>query len=575
MDLASLLDGLAALADPRTRGATARDLAARTGGEAMLVLLRDERTGALVPAEGFPATLPGGPRWVELLEAAREPGVRRFDVPFADRASTPAVCCAGSGVVLVILGGEVPDSTAHALVRALPLLGVALRAERGHAIASAEVESARREVARAGTIMTALEATRADLQRVVAELDAQARALEAAHLRAEEASAAKDHFLAMLGHELRNPLSPIVTALALLRRRDLWSREHDIIERQVRHLLRLVDDLLDVARIARGKLSLDRAPLELSTVIAAAVETVDPLLKRKGQHVSVSVPAKGLVVDADAARATQIFSNLLANASKYSDERQLIEVSARSDGSSVVVEVRDRGIGIDRTQLERVFLLFEQQGRGIDRAQGGLGLGLAIVRNLVSLHGGTVEAHSEGPGRGSTFVVTLPRSARAGAAPPNEARAGTPRATRPGLRVLLVDDNGDALEMLATALSAAGHVVATASDGEAALDVGRVFVPDVAILDIGLPRIDGYALASGLRADPATRHARIVALTGYGRACDRERSLSAGFDVHLVKPVDLAGLLALLDRIARELASAAAPETAGTAAVQRGSARAD
>ena len=568
MDLARLFDGLAALADPLTRDSSARDLAVHAGGEALLVLLRDERTSALVPAEGFPATLPGGPRWVELLEGARAPGVRRHEVPFEGRSSTAAVCCSGAGVVVVILGGDVPDATANALVGALPLLGLALRAERGRAIAAAEVESARSEVARTGTIMTALEATRADLQRAVAELDAQARALEAAHLRAEEASAAKDHFLAMLGHELRNPLSPIVTALALLRRRDAWSREHDIIERQVRHLLRLVDDLLDVARIARGKLSLHRTPIELETVIAAAVEAVDPLFKRKGQHVAVSVPPSGLVIDADAARITQVFSNLLANASKYSDDRQDIEVAARSERESVVVEVRDRGIGIERGDLERVFLLFEQQGRGIDRAQGGLGLGLAIVRNLVGLHGGTVEARSEGPGCGSTFVVTLPRSARAGASPPCATQECAPQAEGAGLRVLLVDDNDDALEMLEIALTAAGHLVATASDGAAALDIGRAFDPDVAILDIGLPLIDGYAVATSLRTDPATRRARIVALTGYGQATDRERSRSAGFDMHLVKPVDLAALLALLDRIAAEL-GVAPPAAAGTASVQQ------
>lgn len=562
MDLATLLDALAALADRRMRRAAARELAVTVGGDDALVLLRDERTGAFVPAEGFAATLPGGAAWAALLRGVREPGVRRFDVPQATGSSTVALCCVRDDIVLVVLGGAVPDAAARSLLAALPLLATALRAERAHAILGAELESARREVARTGTIVTALDTTRTDLERALAELDAQARELEAANVRAEEAASAKDHFLAMLGHELRNPLSPIVTALDLLRRRNLWSFEHDVIHRQVRHLLRLVDDLLDVARIARGKLTLDFAPIEAATVVAAAIETIAPLLERKRQRVVVSVPATGLTIDADAARMAQVFSNLLANASKYSDDGQDIEVEARAEGSSLVAEVRDRGIGIERDQLESVFVLFEQQGRGISRAQGGLGLGLAIVRNLVALHHGTVEARSEGPGRGSCFVVTLPLSAHATTRPAVEPPGPDVQATGSGLRVLVVDDNGDALQMLAAALTMAGHAVSTASDGVAALDVARAFDPDVAILDIGLPLIDGYALAANLRGDARTRRARLVALTGYGQLSDRERSRAAGFDAHLVKPVDLGELFALLGRITGDTRAAVAAPSA-------------
>ncbi|HET9485436.1 MAG TPA: ATP-binding protein, partial [Xanthomonadales bacterium] len=356
-------------------------------------------------------------------------------------------------------------------------------------------------------------------------------------------------------HELRNPLSPIVTALALLRRKAIWSREHDVIHRQVQHLLRLVDDLLDVARITRGKLALELAPIEVATAISAAIETIDPMLRRKRQRVLASVPESGLVIDADAARMAQVFSNLLANASKYSDDGQDIAVEARAAGGSVVVEFRDRGIGIEPDLLDRVFGLFEQQGRGIDRAQGGLGLGLAIVRNLVGLHGGTVEARSDGPGRGSCFVVTLPLSAHATTQPRAGPPVRDPHATGSSLRVLLVDDNGDALQMLASALAIAGHAIATASDGVAALDVARAFDPDVAILDIGLPLIDGYALAAKLRDDAGTRRARLVALTGYGQPADRERSRAAGFDAHLVKPVDLGELFSLLGSIPRDAVS--------------------
>jgi PAS domain S-box-containing protein len=371
---------------------------------------------------------------------------------------------------------------------------------------------------------------------------------QAARLVAEQANRAKDEFLAMLGHELRNPLAPIVTALQLLRMKDDGNtREHDIIERQVKHMMRLVDDLLDVSRIARGKVELRRQIVELRTVIAKAVEVASPLFEQRRHHVAVDIVPHALVLDGDEARLTQVFSNLLANAAKYTDPGGRISLHVRTGDGVVAVDVRDEGIGIEPELLPRVFDLFAQGYQSEARSSGGLGLGLTLVRSLVELHGGKVVAHSAGPGLGSTFTVTLPviedPSRRTGAV---IALPLQPRARRPQ-RVLLVDDNEDARELLADALRAAGHDVEAAADPVEALASVRRFVPQVAVLDIGLPVMDGYELSGRLR-ELLPVQPWMIALTGYGQERDRVRSAEAGFHEHLVKPVDLQGLLDAIQR---------------------------
>ncbi len=364
---------------------------------------------------------------------------------------------------------------------------------------------------------------------------------EAARLEAEAANRAKDEFLAMLGHELRNPLAPIVTALELMKLRgDRDStREQEVIERQVHHFERLVDDLLDVARITRGKVELRRQTLEIGKVIAEAVEMASPLLDHRRHNLTLEVPSLGLQVLGDEVRLAQVVANLLTNAARYTEPGGDIGVSAARDGADVVIVVRDNGLGISSEILPTIFDAFTQGARSLDRGEGGLGIGLTLVRSLVALHGGTVSAHSGGIGRGSVFTVRLP------ALPPadtTETKEAAPRA--PALfdgsktRVLIVDDNVDASDLLGDWLRAVGHEVMIAHDGPQALAVAAAFRPEVALLDIGLPVMDGYELGDKLRSQAAPNILRLMAVTGYGQVGDRARSASAGFEQHFVKPID-------------------------------------
>ncbi|HEX5746832.1 MAG TPA: ATP-binding protein [Archangium sp.] len=372
---------------------------------------------------------------------------------------------------------------------------------------------------------------------------------------AESANRAKDEFLAMLGHELRNPLAPILTALQLMQLRGgaEMERERTLIERQVKHLVRLVDDLLDVSRVTRGKVELKREKLELSTVVAKALEQASPLIEQREHTLTVDVPPRGLRLDADPTRLAQVFSNLLTNAAKYTEPGGRISVKAVREGHQAVVRVRDNGTGIDPETLPRVFELFVQESQALDRSQGGLGLGLAIVRSMVTLHGGSVEVHSEGRGHGSEFTVRLPlprvEEEQSVAAPVQVEPAPPARNTVPG-RVLVVDDNRDAADILSESLEVLGCETRVAYDGPSALQMAETFQPEVALLDIGLPVMDGYELARLLRQRHAARGIRLIAVTGYGQASDRQQSKEAGFDAHLVKPLDLDVLESLLKRLA-------------------------
>ena len=372
----------------------------------------------------------------------------------------------------------------------------------------------------------------------------------AARHDAETANRTKDEFLAMLGHELRNPLAPIVTALQLMRERDAvaFVRERAIVERQVHHLVRLVDDLLDVSRIARGKVELRRAPVPLADAVARALEATAPLADERGHVVSVDVPA-GLVIDADRDRLTQVIVNLVTNAARYTPRGGRIGVTAARDGDAVRVVVRDTGPGIPAGLLPTLFEPFVQGERGVDRAEGGLGLGLAIVRNLVEQHGGRVAATNP-PGGGAELAIWLPSASPAGSEPVvGAAASGAIAAPARALRVLVVDDNVDAAEMLGELLRVFGHVPTVVHAASEALAQASP-APDVAFLDIGLPDLDGYELARRLRALPGFGRAPLVALTGFGQPSDRATSRAAGFAEHLVKPVDIAKLRAILDAVA-------------------------
>jgi len=370
----------------------------------------------------------------------------------------------------------------------------------------------------------------------------QRNALDAAH----EAELRKDEFLAMLGHELRNPLSPIVTALALMEMDEggHFARERAIIGRQVRHMLRLVDDLLDVSRITRGKLQLNRQTLDARDVVRRSVEMVSPLLEQRGHRVDVDLCGDPLWVDGDADRLGQVLSNLLTNAAKYTEPGGRVQVSAAQRGSAVTITVKDDGMGIEPDLLPQLFELFVQGRQRLDRARGGLGLGLAIVRRMVELHGGEVTITSEGHGRGTTAHVSLPIATLRRSAPPSgrcvEVGAVPPQRDR----VLVVDDNVDAADTIATTLAALGYVTAVAYDGPSALEEAARFGPNVAVLDIGLPVMDGYELAERLRA--RNDELRLIALTGYGQERDRSQALESGFAEHLVKPVELPALISAI-----------------------------
>ncbi|MDB6157031.1 MAG: response regulator [Gammaproteobacteria bacterium] len=414
-----------------------------------------------------------------------------------------------------------------------------------------------------------------DLQRANTELEQANRTLQnevAERSRVEqalkEADRHKDEFLAMLAHELRNPLAPILNAVQLMRRKSLgdpqlvWSR--DVIERQLAQLTRLVDDLLDVSRITRGKINLAREPVEIGGLVARAVETVQPLIVERGHQFTIDVPNEPIRVYGDPLRLTQALGNVLTNAAKYTERAGRISLIARPSGDVVEIRVRDTGIGIPSAHLPMIFDMFTQLRNDTGRSQSGLGIGLALVRKLLEMHGGTVTASSEGDGLGSEFLIRLPVigndtvriSGIAGGqangyaasveAPAAEDASITPQVRR---RILVADDNSDALESLATLLELGGHEVFSAANGALALESAERHLPEVALLDIGMPKLDGYEVARRIRAQPWGRSITLVALTGWGQDSDRRRSGEAGFDSHLVKPLDLDKLTELLGRL--------------------------
>jgi PAS domain S-box-containing protein len=374
-------------------------------------------------------------------------------------------------------------------------------------------------------------------------------------LRAEEAlryaDRRKDEFLATLAHELRNPLAPLHSVAQILKMPEasgaIVEQAKDILERQVQQLVRLVDDLLDMSRIMRDKIELHRERVELATVVTRAVETARPVIDAHGHELALSLPPEPVWLEADLIRLTQVVSNLLTNAAKYTEKGGRIWLSAGREGAEVVLRVKDTGIGIEREMLPRVFDLFVQADRSLARSQGGMGVGLALVRKLVEMHDGSVKASSEGPGRGSEFVVRLPASARARHGDEKGGGEGeslpTPASAR---RILVVDDNQDAAASLALELRLQGHDVRVAHDGPSALEVALSCRPEVVFLDLGMPGMDGYELCRRMRQHPALAQVLLVALTGLGQEEDRRRSREAGFDSHLVKPAEPSSLQRLL-----------------------------
>lgn len=370
----------------------------------------------------------------------------------------------------------------------------------------------------------------------------------------QEADRRKNEFLAMLAHELRNPLAPIRNAVHIIHGAQVadptvaWAR--DVIARQVDHMSRMVDDLLDVSRIVRGKVTVHMAPMLLATLCERAVEASNPLLAARQQALIVDIPAEPVVLQGDLVRLSQVLSNLLNNASKFTDPQGTITLSASLQGERVCIAVSDSGQGIEAEFLPHIFDLFAQGDQALDRAQGGLGIGLTLVKHLVELHQGTVEAYSEGRGKGSRLCVSFP--AQLGAQGTELPAAAAPKAAKPAQaatrKILVVDDLVASADTLKVLLELEGYVVRIANDGATALTVAQEFEPDVLILDIGLPGMDGFEVARQLRSRPESKNALLIALTGYGEAESRLRSQRAGFDHHVVKPADIDFLLSIVSQ---------------------------
>lgn len=420
-------------------------------------------------------------------------------------------------------------------------------------------------------LVTALERRNGELRQANEKLVLATLAAEELREEAQRLNERQEEFLAMLAHELRNPLAPISAAVELIARQGNKAapRSLEIIRRQVRHMVRLVDDLLDVSRVTHGKVVLQRRPMEVAGALRQAVETCNELITARRQRLTLTMPPPSPWVDADPVRLAQIFVNLLQNAAKYTQEGGEIDITLVAHDETAEVRIRDNGCGISAQALPHVFDLFTQDDRTLDRRQGGLGIGLTVVRRMVELHGGSVVAHSEGRQLGSEFVVSLPSIRSDGDAArldsPTQTRdvAGTAgeadeadvvdsvaavdATARPAASVLLVEDNLDTAQTLADLLRLSGHVVHHASDGASALEDFARLRPQVVLCDIGLPGMDGYDVAAamrGLQHDPAPV---LVALTGYGSRQDAERALTAGFDLHLAKPAEHGAVLRLVD----------------------------
>jgi PAS domain S-box-containing protein len=402
-----------------------------------------------------------------------------------------------------------------------------------------------------GVLVTDLTAQRHQEQLAAAHETLRASEARLQHVMIElrEADRRKDEFLAVLAHELRNPLAPISNSLHILR----MTSKHDpgvdrvgeMMERQVNHMVRLVDDLLEVSRITRGNIELRKEPIAVAAIVRSAVETSQPLIEIANHQFVQSLPAEPLTVDGDPVRLTQVVANLLNNAAKYTDPGGQIWLNVRREDQWVAISVRDTGIGIDTSMLPRVFDLFTQVDRHTDRAQGGLGIGLTLVKSLVEMHGGTVQVHSEGKGRGSEFVVRLPLAAARVATdmPGKDTHESATLGTR---RVLVVDDNHDAADSLGLLLKLLGVDVHVVYNGPDALEAFATYKPAVVFLDIGMPGMDGHEAARRMRELPLSREVTFIALTGWGQEEARNRSQIAGFDYHLIKPADIGALQTLL-----------------------------
>jgi signal transduction histidine kinase/CheY-like chemotaxis protein len=538
----------------------ATDKLARYAGVArVLVFSKDAEVGIFLPAPGLPQTLRCGARWQKFLRQCADAGNAQSSLPMAENEPDLAVwgqCDSAASVIVVFFGAQPEPPVQAAIAALLPLLGAKLAGERSELAAAGLAAAARDSNRRASQLNNALDASRRELQAAYQRAESELVSRREAEDKLRDADRRKDEFLAMLAHELRNPLAPISMAAQILRLGQVTparaKQTCEIIDRQIGHMTSLLDDLLDVSRVTGGLVALAQELHEMGAIVRDAVEQARPLVNMRHQHLSLTLSGQAAKVYGDGTRLVQILTNLLNNASKYTPQGGVIELELTHDTTMVQIVVRDNGIGIDAKLLPHVFDLFVQGERSPDRAQGGLGLGLALVRALVERHRGSVSAASPGPGAGSEFTIRLPRAQDVVPVPAPCVRNGA--ACEREMDILIVDDNADAADTLSMFLSTVGHQLRVAYEGSSALALAAQAPPDILLLDIGLPDIDGYELARRVRALPQTAHATLIALTGYGQPADRERSAAAGFNYHLTKPVDVTALLRLLATVPKQTA---------------------
>jgi signal transduction histidine kinase/ActR/RegA family two-component response regulator len=542
---------------PDTRLAGTGKLAHYAGVAQVLVFGKDAEVGIFLPALGLPQTLPASRRWQDFLRQCADAGSAQSSLPWAEAEVDSRVwgqCDPARSAIVVFRGTQAAAPVCAAIDALLPMLGAKLVGERAELAAAGLAAAARDSHRRASELNSALDVSRRELQLAYQRAENELVSRREAEAKLREADRRKDEFLAMLAHELRNPLAPIGMAAQILRRSDVTPErvKHtcEIIDRQIGHMTSLLDDLLDVSRVTGGLVALAQELHDMGAIVRDAVEQARPLVDARRHRLSLTLPAQAAQVYGDGTRLVQIVTNLLNNATKYTPQGGLIELEMTQDASMVQIIVRDNGIGIDAALLPHVFDLFVQGERSPDRAQGGLGVGLALVRSLVERHGGSVSAASAGHGAGSEFTIRLPRAHEV--APALELCKQDGTACNSGLDILIVDDNTDAADTLSLFLSTAGHRLRVAYEGRSALALAAEAPPDILLLDIGLPDIDGYELARRMRALPQTANATLIALTGYGQPADRERSVAAGFNHHLTKPVEATALLRLLETVSKK-----------------------
>ncbi len=518
---------------------------------------RDEELGIFLPARGLPQTMRYAAQWQAFFTQCTV-GIcvsTLLPAPSNGEETCSSVVTDKQGLsILVLQGVELAQPISTQLLALLPLVGAKLAVERAAESAAAHAAVAREANRQAKSLNTALDANRQELQNAFVLLGHELTVRREAEDKLREADRKKDEFLAMLAHELRNPLAPISMAAQLMKLPSSgqlqMAQTSEIISRQVAHMTSLLDDLLDVSRVTRGKITLDKETVNAKAVIADAIEQFKPLVQLKQHQFNVSVIENDAYIYGDKTRLVQVIANILVNAAKYTRDGGTIDLHLDATDDDVVITVRDNGIGIESDLLPQIFELFTQAPRGSDRSQGGLGIGLALVKTLVELHGGSITARSQGADLGSEFTVRLPRLRRSLQVPqPSVKKIAAD--SEESLAIMVVDDNLDAANTLTAFLESFGHQVFTGYSARKAMDLTRAQNFDVIFLDIGLPDMDGYKLAKELKQLDGCERTVLIALTGYGQPQDKELASEAGFDIHLTKPADLLTLNRLLTEVAK------------------------